>query len=1132
MNRYTLKHGFFGLVVAVGLAFLIISPADSATYYVRLDGGTATQCTGLADAPYLGSGKNQPCAFSHPFWVITPKDQSSTKLQGGDTLIIDGSNNAQYKMGWNAPNTTSCNASWSYDCYMKAVPSGPDPLHPTRILGKGWDTGCSNPPELWGTQRAIMVVNLRNSNNIEMQCLNITDRSGCVEFHPEIGCIRDGQAPSLGDWASTGIEAADSSNVLLKNVKVHGLGHTGIHAGRLKDWTIDMTEIVGNGWVGWDGDIGANQSSNSGTMTFNKVRIEWNGCGETYPQKQPQGCWSQSQGGYGDGLGTHLTGANWVFNECNISHNTSDGLDLLYHDGNGIITIKRSRFEGNAGNQVKTGTGTTIDNSIIIGNCAYFNNQPFTSTRSPGFDNCRAQGNAIGFSPKPGHSFGIYNSTVTSNGDCLVLSGASFCDGSETLTARNTIFSAGTDFQQPFENSCLYWAGGTSGNGDGPCGQLKLNEDYSLIWNVKSNQTVCKNKGTHSICADPKFQETSTGFYSGSGYNAYLKNDSPAKDAALVLTGKSSLDYNGYDRGSTWDIGALEYGSVRGETTQTLTCADGIQYCTTQTACEGQSYFWYNNTCNAQPKPLTCVDGIQYCTTQTDCVNNGHYWYNNVCNAQPKPLTCADGIQYCLTQTDCTSNGHYWYNNTCNAQPKPLTCVDGIQYCTTRATCEGQNYFWYNNTCNAQPKPLTCVDGIQHCSTQTDCVNNGHYWYNNTCNAQPQPKTCADGIQYCTTKIACEGQSYFWYNNTCNAQPKPLTCTDGIQYCSTKSECEGRGYYWYANSCNLEPKVQPTPQSQPKQESLPLNSPTLFSGPDNNLALTPQSQPKQESLPLNSPSLPSGPDNNLALTPGPISDNNSTANISTGSSDVKVGSTEPSSSQPVSLTSNSGNESKNTGTGVSGDVKAKSVEPSSSQPVFLTSSSGGGTQNTRTGSSGGGGRGGGGRGGGGKSSGGSSGGGTSLIGAGAGAGVPINVFDTPSPVKSTALPGELSSNLIKGAPQATPSRSAKGVVPTIDAQPIKGESPTTASQPAPVNKTDAALITPSLHLTDNTSISLTRDDIAAQAEVASEPTVKSDKNQPDENVNLTKTESETPLDKTIIRITGLWRKMLRWFLGG
>ena len=120
------------------------------------------------------------------------------------------------------------------------------------------------------------------------------------------------------------------------------MAHTGIHAGRLKDWTIEDSQIVANSFVGWDGDVGAFNSSNSGTLIFNRTKIEYSGCGETYPGGQPQHCYSQSQGGYGDGLGTHQTGANWVFNNVDFSHNVSDGLDLLYHDGTGTVTIKRS----------------------------------------------------------------------------------------------------------------------------------------------------------------------------------------------------------------------------------------------------------------------------------------------------------------------------------------------------------------------------------------------------------------------------------------------------------------------------------------------------------------------------------------------------------------------------------------------------------------------------------------------------------------------------------------------------------------------------------------------------------------------------------------------------------------------
>jgi hypothetical protein len=43
-----------------------IAAVQSQTYHVRTDGGSAEQCTGLADAPYPGGGTNQPDAWDHP----------------------------------------------------------------------------------------------------------------------------------------------------------------------------------------------------------------------------------------------------------------------------------------------------------------------------------------------------------------------------------------------------------------------------------------------------------------------------------------------------------------------------------------------------------------------------------------------------------------------------------------------------------------------------------------------------------------------------------------------------------------------------------------------------------------------------------------------------------------------------------------------------------------------------------------------------------------------------------------------------------------------------------------------------------------------------------------------------------
>jgi hypothetical protein len=183
-----------------------LASSNGTTYYVRTDGGTATQCTGLVDAPYPGSGTNQPCAWSHPFWALN--SSGNWKIQGGDTLIIAG---GSYMMGYGAPNTSGwCDVDYTYDCGLPPLPAGPDANRPTRILGKGWNSGCPNPPELWGTQRPWQILDLTGASNVYIGCLEITDHSNCVEDHAgsSVECERDNYP--YGNWASDGILAGCS----------------------------------------------------------------------------------------------------------------------------------------------------------------------------------------------------------------------------------------------------------------------------------------------------------------------------------------------------------------------------------------------------------------------------------------------------------------------------------------------------------------------------------------------------------------------------------------------------------------------------------------------------------------------------------------------------------------------------------------------------------------------------------------------------------------------------------------------------------------------------------------------------------------------------------------------------------
>ena len=528
------------LVIVALLAFrplLAGVAAQDQMYYVRIDGGSAEQCTGLVDASYPGSGVHQPCAWDHPFRALPPG--GTPRIAGGDTLIIGA---GSYRMGYGAPGADNCDADGAFDCFMPPIPSGPDPAHRTRILGVGWDAGCASPPALWGAERPWFIVNLTDASNVEVACLEITDHSGCVEFHSGgLACERD--TPPYGDWAGYGLHAEDSANVYLRALNIHGLAAGGIHAGRLTDWTVENVRIAGNGSVGWDGDLWDDLGdSNAGTLSFRHWTVEWNGCGETYPGGQPVGCWAQSVGGYGDGVATGESGGHWIVEDSVIRHNTSDGLDFLYiREPGSSIEIRRTLAEGNAGNQIKNFRGPfLLENSIIVGNCGFFEGQSFTHN----VDACRAMGDALDLGLTAGDHITVTNNTISSEGDCLV--GAECygtCNGTEQALFRNNIFQGQVDFLQPFENTCLIY------QETFPTDPFGV--DYSLINNVKDD--FCP--GAHDRCGvAPGLTSTAI-----DNFSAHLLASSPAIDAGLASVAPPN-DFADNSRDAQPDIGAYEYG--------------------------------------------------------------------------------------------------------------------------------------------------------------------------------------------------------------------------------------------------------------------------------------------------------------------------------------------------------------------------------------------------------------------------------------------------------------------------------------------------------------------------------------------------------------------------------------------
>jgi len=396
----------------LGLLALLGAASASSTYYVRPDGGSAEQCDGRSDAAYV-EGK-RGCAWNHPFAALPPGGPA--RIAGGDTLnIAPGS----YMMGMGAPGSEKlekCRADWPWDCHAAALPPGPDPDHPTRLLGAGFDSGCKQPPQLWGTQRSSSVLDLTGSDNAEVACLEITDHADCIEFHnatvPGVRCERD--HPPYGAWAAIGIAAAHAAHVRLSDLDIHGLAHDGIRAGALRDWTVERVHIVGNGWSGWNGDIG-DDSANSGKLTFRDVEIAWNGCAERYPRREHFACWGQQSGGYGDGLGTGTTGGAWLFERVEVHHNTQDGIDLLHGDASASVELRQVHAHDNAGNQIKASGALRMHDSTVLGSCRALAHDGIDAA-----DLCRAYGNSVSLHLAAHASIDVSGNRIEGEGDCLI----------------------------------------------------------------------------------------------------------------------------------------------------------------------------------------------------------------------------------------------------------------------------------------------------------------------------------------------------------------------------------------------------------------------------------------------------------------------------------------------------------------------------------------------------------------------------------------------------------------------------------------------------------------------------------------------------------------------------------------
>ena len=495
---------------------------------------SAAQCNGTADAP---ASKKPNCAWKAPtiplpmgnseYGGVIPKPL----IKPGDTLVIGSGG---YMIGLGAPEHAGniCAAGQPYECVIASIPSGLDATHPTVVTGN-----CSAPPELWGTGGLHGMFWLRGVHDIRLACLDITDHSRCImNYGPTtatggaVACRKNSQDP----FAVEGIQAIDVTNLTLDRLNIHGLAQYGVVAGQLHGSTrVDDVTIRANGWGGWNGDLSrtgvSGGSSNTGTLTFNRLTVEWNGCGEAYPATAIVGCWGQSNGGYGDGLGTAATGGDWIFNDARFIQNTSDGLDLLYHSLGGTIMVNGGVFWGNIGNQIKVEGDALVENAVVNGMCNNFAAFPVGGADGNDANDCRAAGTAVVMAQNaPNQTSTLRNDTITGNGDTLLVGGGDSArdgshytpDASNHWVYENNIFLGQPSAYRQGRLTALDWY--ADGAFDGT-----VTYTNNIVWNVKNGK--CPGD---SICRDPRLQDQSL-----ARFNPRLRAGSPALEAARAVAG-------------------------------------------------------------------------------------------------------------------------------------------------------------------------------------------------------------------------------------------------------------------------------------------------------------------------------------------------------------------------------------------------------------------------------------------------------------------------------------------------------------------------------------------------------------------------------------------------------------------
>lgn len=581
------------------------------TWFVRPDGGSRYdalapqgQCDGKSDTAYKGSGTNQHCAFNDFRYLYDDKSYGGIfagwVIKGGDTVIVRGCYNADddnsgstwCRIGTDPPNVPD---TWCYGgegaqaCNaIGAIPAGTPTQH-TRILGQNYaacgtatTTDRSLLTTIYGGNGIGHVFDLSGAKYVDFECFEVTRHSNCITHgvpaYPS-GCNR-----GTDDFDSDGIATdINTSNVLMQDLWIHGHTDRGIIGPIGGPVTCNRCNISYNGMAGWDFDEGDGAPSSNGTWNISYTTIEWNGCNQEYPavDKYPAvSCYSQSTGGYGDGVGTPAGFCmNVNIDHSTIDYNTQDGIDLGHLDTVGpsgvcTVNITNSYSYGNNGAAFKWGRGptaTVFTNNLAESNCARLSaplaGAPSTYNKNLS-DFCRA-GDGMSFDFHQGSTLLMANNTFV---NYAPTSFDFMCDddvscSKSVFTFKNNITLGFTDY--PFYGTDSYGGNGAPG---GFCTQACNGSTLAVGTIIRSNniyqgvRVTCPTGDPSEFCEEPGFVGEPTANMGNfveselDNFNFNLSATSPALKAGVFISGVPSLvtDYNGVTRPNPPAIGAIQ----------------------------------------------------------------------------------------------------------------------------------------------------------------------------------------------------------------------------------------------------------------------------------------------------------------------------------------------------------------------------------------------------------------------------------------------------------------------------------------------------------------------------------------------------------------------------------------------